>query len=188
MLIVLAIVSIIAILLSRFLSTSLRISARETLTLEVEQTCHFLLNQVESALRNSGTAGISYLESPQWVGVAVNPTLDVTSEGDLVWAPHQTFFLWSPQQQALYKQVRHHPSALLLLTPARYSPTEMKAAADENGRLGARIGRGVDDFQVKNERVDGSGRLIKLSIQLTRPVPNDLPRRFRLSRSMVLMN
>ena len=187
-LVVIGLLSVITLLMASLFSGSLRISSREAVTLEIEQSCHFLLQRIESDLQSSGTAGISYLNSEQWNGVAINPIEDVTSEGSLTWRNGQIFYLWDSAKLALFKRERTGDTTTLLTNPQVYSTTELLNIATSVSADRAQIGEGVSDFSVVNQRPDGSGRVVTLSIEFTRQLPHEQERRFRLTKSLALLN
>lgn len=187
-LVVMSLLGVITVLIAGLFSNSMRISAREAQTLEIEQSCHFLLQRIESDLQSSGTAGISYLSSEQWSGGAINPIEDVTSEGSLTWENRQIFYLWSSRQRALFKLERNGDSSILLSNPRVFSSEELLSIASSNSPESAQIGQGVSDFSLLNERPDGSGRVVTLSIEFTRLLPQEQERRFRLTKSLALLN
>ena len=187
-LVVMSLLTVITVLIGGLFSHSLRLSSREALTLEIEQSCHFLLQRIETDLQSSGTGGISYLKSEQWNGVAINPIEDVTSEGSLAWQNGQIFYLWNSQKQALFKSESKEDAYAPLSNPKVFSPEELLSIATSDFPRRAQIGEGVSDFSVVNQRPDGSGRVVTLSIEFTRLLPQEKERRFRLTKSLALLN
>jgi type II secretory pathway pseudopilin PulG len=182
-----ALFAVIAVLLVGAFTRSLRISARESVNLEMEQTCHFLLQQVQHDLTQSGTSGISYLNDSQWHGVGINPIEDITSEGTLVWQGTQILYVWNRSKETLFKQ-NLATSKDPLANPVNFTPEEFAGLASNPSPTRAAIGERVKVFQVVNRRADGSGRLVDVAVELQRDLPNDGPRNFRLDRLVTVLN
>jgi hypothetical protein len=185
--ITLALFAVIATLLVGVFTRSLRISTRESVNLELEQSCHFLARQLEEDLTSSGISGISYLDTPEWHGVGINPIEDVTSEGTLAWQGTQILYFWEQRAESVYKQ-NLTTSTDPLANPIRFTPEALLGLAGGSLKERATIGEGVKVFLVTNRRADGTSRLVDVSVELERNLPNDEPRRFRLDCLMTILN
>lgn len=183
-LVAISLFAVVGTLLVGLLIRTMRISARESVYLELEQSCHFLLQRVERDLTHSGVSGISYLQTSETSGVAANRIEDVTSEGTLAWSGEQTFYYWLKKERTLWvRLVTTSPSPLP--NPRRFSENELVALTDQPATP---IGENVTEFQVLNRLPDGSSRLVDVSIELQRQLPNDQPRRFRLEKLVTILN
>ncbi len=183
-LVAISLFAVVGTLLVGILIRTMRISARESVYLELEQSCHFLLQRVERDLTHSGVSGISYLETSDASGVATNRIEDVTSEGTLAWSGEQTFYYWLKNDKTLWvRRVTTSPSPLT--NPRRFSESEM---TDMSNQPGTPVGENVTEFEVLNRLPDGSSRLVDISIELLRQLPNDQPRRFRLEKLVTILN
>lgn len=185
--IAIALFALVATLVVGIFTRSLRISAREAVNLELEQSCHFLLKQIEFDLTHSGVSGISYLDDTDWHGVAMNLIEDVTSEGSLAWQGSQVLYFWDKGKLTVTKEL-NVVSADPLPNPVKFTPDEMLGLAAQTSTAKAEIGKRVTLFQVTNRRPDGSSRLVDLSIELERDLPNDDRRRFRLDSLVTVLN
>lgn len=183
-LISIALLAIVGTLLIGLLTRTMRISAREAVYLELEQSCHFLMQRVERDLTQSGVAGISYLSDSDTVGVAVNRIEDVTSEGTLAWSGEQIYYFWLKADRTLTAQ-RVPTSLAPLVNPRRFSESELVSMSSQPGSV---VGQNVTDFQATNRLPDGSSRLVDLAVELQRQLPNDQPRRFRLEKLVTILN
>lgn len=184
--ITIALFAIVATLLVGIFTRSVRISARESVNLELEQSCHFLLQQIEFDLTHSGISGISYLDETDWHGVSTNPIEDVTSEGSLAWKGFQILYFWDKNALSVSKE-KYVSSDDPLPNPVRFSPEDMLAMA-QDGIGQSTIGKRVTTFLVTNRSPDGTSRLVDLSVELERDMPNDKPRRYRLDSLVTVLN
>ena len=183
-LVAISLFAVVGTLLVGLLIRTMRISARESVYLELEQSCHFLLQKVERDLTQSGVSGISYLQTPDTSGVAANRIEDVTSEGTLAWSGGQTFYYWLKNERTLWVR-RITTSASPLANPRRFSESEL---INMTTQPGTSVGENVTEFEVVNRLPDGSSRLVDVSVEVQRQLPNDQPRRFRLEKLITILN
>lgn len=183
-LVAISLFAVVGTLLVGLLIRTMRISARESVYLELEQSCHFLLQKVERDLTQSGVSGISYLQTPDTSGVAANRIEDVTSEGTLAWSGEQTFYYWLKNERTLWVR-RITTSASPLANPRRFSESEL---INMTTQPGTSVGENVTEFEVVNRLPDGSSRLVDVSVEVQRQLPNDQPRRFRLEKLITILN
>ena len=169
-LVAISLFAVVGTLLVGLLIRTMRISARESVYLELEQSCHFLLQKVERDLTQSGVSGISYLQTPDTSGVAANRIEDVTSEGTLAWSGEQTFYYWLKNERTLWVR-RITTSSSPLPNPRRFSESELVTMTNQPGTS---IGENVTEFEVVNRLPDGSSRLATAGARpnpLTRKAP-----------------
>lgn len=183
-LVAISLFAVVGTLLVGLLIRTMRISARESVYLELEQSCHFLLQKVERDLTQSGVSGISYLQTPDTSGVAANRIEDVTSEGTLAWSGEQTFYYWLKNERTLWVR-RITTSASPLANPRRFTESELTNMTTQPGTS---VGENVTEFAVVNRLPDGSSRLVDVSVEVQRQLPNDQPRRFRLEKLVTILN
>ena len=183
-LVAISLFAVVGTLLVGLLIRTMRISARESVYLELEQSCHFLLQKVERDLTQSGVSGISYLQTPDTSGVAANRIEDVTSEGTLAWSGEQTFYYWLKNERTLWVRLIT-TSASPLANPRRFSESEL---INMTTQPGTSVGENVTEFEVVNRLPDGSSRLVDVSVEVQRQLPNDQPRRFRLEKLITILN
>mgnify|MGYP000489353088 FL=1 len=183
-LVAISLFAVVGTLLVGLLIRTMRISARESVYLELEQSCHFLLQKVERDLTQSGVSGISYLQTPDTSGVAANRIEDVTSEGTLAWSGEQTFYYWLKNERTLWVR-RITTSASPLANPRRFTESELTNMTTQHGTS---VGENVTEFAVVNRLPDGSSRLVDVSVEVQRQLPNDQPRRFRLEKLVTILN
>jgi len=167
-----------------FFVRGLRISKQEWVYLELEQSCHFLLQEIERTMTRSGVAGISYILSPGISGVAINEIEDITSEGNLAWEGTQSYFFWQQQSREVRKQ-KIVSSDSPQTNPRHFTSGELLGFTDNPSSV---IGKGVTKFRVANQQLDGSGRLVVLSIELERTLSNEKTRRSRLEKLITILN
>ena len=171
-LVAISLFAVVGTLLVGLLIRTMRISARESVYLELEQSCHFLLQKVERDLTQSGVSGISYLQTPDTSGVAANRIEDVTSEGTLAWSGEQTFYYWLKNERTLWVR-RITTSASPLANPRRFTESELTNMTTQPGTS---VGDNVTEFAVVNRLPDGwwmSRSRSKYSSPTTSPVVFD---------------
>ena len=183
-LVAISLFAVVGTLLVGLLIRTMRISARESVYLELEQSCHFLLQKVERDLTQSGVSGISYLQTPDTSGVATNRIEDVTSEGTLAWSGEQTFYYWLKNERTLWVR-RITTSGSPLANPRRFTESELTSMTAQPATS---IGENVTEFEVVNRLPDGTSRLVDVSVEVQRQLPNDQPRRFRLEKLVTILN
>lgn len=185
--ITLALFAVVATLVMSVFTRSIRISARESVNLELEQTCHFLFRQVQQDLTSSGVSGLSYLETPDWHGVGIHSIEDITSEGTLAWSGTLRFYFWDKKTESLYKQnLTISPDPLA--NPIQFTPNELLGIAGGTSTERAQIAERVKEFRVVNRKPGGNSRLVDVSVELERELPNDDTRRFRLDSLVTVLN
>lgn len=181
-----AIVSAIAVML---LTRGMRLTARENAYIELEQTSHFLLQNVESDLLHSGISGVSYGPpgNSDYAVMAVNRVADVTAEGQLVWDGEQAAYLQHKPSKNL-KRLLINRGDPLNKTPRTLSPGDFDALTALPNPEVELVLDGVETFLVRNDRSDNSSRLVHIDLLLTRPAPGNEKRTYRVQKTIALRN
>jgi prepilin-type N-terminal cleavage/methylation domain-containing protein len=183
-----AILGLITLLLAGLFGNTLRLTAREGAIVELEQTCHFLMEKINAEIQQSGVAGLSFLNPKDGAqALAINPLLDVTSEGRVTWQNRQLIYAWNPNGMTLQKFSNSEPSSSLS-QPTVFTSAELEELILKSQARAATIATGVTFFQVKNERSDGSSRIVDVTIELTRNVPQNGNRVCRAHETIALRN
>ena len=179
-----ALFGVASLLMVSLFTRTTKISAHETARLQLEHSCFFLVQEVEEALKQSGVSGISYLEAPEYQAVATNPLEDVTSEGRLAWQGSQLFFFRQSDTKKVFKRLIRS-SADPLPSPRRFTPDELRKLA---GVPSPPVAEGVTRFHITNRYPDGNSRLIDISVEMERHLPNQEPEQYRIDKVAVVMN
>ena len=153
--------SILSILITFAFTRAAQLTSRENAILEIEQSAHFIVRDLEEKLLSSGISGISYFtrdDSP-YEGCAISKISDISNEGNLVWENDKTVYYWESSENSLYK-ARLARSGLSKLPPPL-------ASADLSGLSSSsmKMGDDISEFSVTNERSDDSGRLVRIILQ-----------------------
>jgi type II secretory pathway pseudopilin PulG len=192
-LVVLGLLAIVSLLLATLFGHSLRVTARESALLELEQTSYFTLEKIEADLLESNLTGISLLEGGpgEITGVAVNPIHDITSDGDLAWKGSSIIYFYLPDKESVYKL--KYPSGIeqeaeVQATSTRFTKTELLDLVQANKGRALRVTDGVKSFAIAPDDSTSGSRLLSLSITLERNIGETEERTFTLRKDVALRN
>lgn len=189
MLVATAIFSIVALLVAFVFTRAARLTARENIILELERTAHFLINSVTDDAQASGVSGISYYHSASdpFDGCAISKIVDISNEGNLIWESDKTVY-YKPTGSRVLTKALIRKSGLLKL-PVPLTQAEVDSLTPTGSGVSHPMADNVLEFSVTNERPDGGGRVVNLSLELESAERAESTRRtYRIDKTIALLN
>ena len=167
----------------------LRMSAAEQLNSEYRRRASNARVQLQRALLSTRVTGLSLLESPDLVAVAVMPIQGLTSDGNLVWEQHLDVFYWDRAAQKLFRKTWSDAS-LSADRPTSLPPEALRQVVQASGQTEV-LADHVAELTLKHA---GGSRFanpldLKLAIEYkpphqTQPVRIEEPCSVRLAESL----